>query len=55
MNKQAIPFINIIGLTAFTSEKDKEKCFKSGMKRVLSKPLDIKELKKILSFEGKKI
>ncbi len=39
MKNFEIPYIVIIGLTAFTSSNDIEKCFLSGMDDVLHKPL----------------
>ena len=44
-----IPSINIIGLTAFTSESDIVNCLDAGMTDVLSKPLNLKEFKELLS------
>lgn len=44
-----IPFINIIGLTAFTSESDIVNCLDAGMTYVLSKPLNLKDFKELLS------
>ncbi|CAD8207897.1 unnamed protein product [Paramecium octaurelia] len=44
-----IPFINIIGLTAFTSESDIVNCIDAGMTYVLPKPLNLKDFKDLLS------
>ncbi|CAD8122232.1 unnamed protein product [Paramecium sonneborni] len=44
-----IPSINIIGLTAFTSESDIVNCLDAGMTYVLSKPLNLKDFKELLS------
>ena len=44
MENQQIPFIPIIGLTAFTTKSDIERCIISGMDHILHKPLKIKEL-----------
>lgn len=44
MEHQSIPKIHIIGLTAFTSSKDLQKCFLAGMSDVLHKPLEISKL-----------
>lgn len=41
MQNQQIPKIPIIGLTAFTSNEDVEKCKEAGMLHILHKPLDI--------------
>ena len=49
INKQLIPYIKIIGLTAFTSESDIINCLEAGMTYVLSKPLNLKEFKELLS------
>ncbi|CAD8155362.1 unnamed protein product [Paramecium pentaurelia] len=46
---QKIPCIKIIGLTAFTSESDIINCLDAGMTYVLSKPLNLKEFKELLS------
>ncbi|CAD8198111.1 unnamed protein product [Paramecium pentaurelia] len=46
---QKIPSINIIGLTAFTSESDIVNCLDAGMTYVLSKPLNLKDFKELLS------
>ncbi|CAD8088228.1 unnamed protein product [Paramecium sonneborni] len=48
MNKSQIPYITIVGLTAFTCSKDIDNCLKAGMQEVLAKPLNIQELKQIL-------
>lgn len=50
MNKKLIPKIHIIGLTAFTNAIDISNCIKAGMSDVLSKPLNLKELKEILTL-----
>ena len=50
MNKKLIPKIHIIGLTAFTNASDISNCIKAGMSDVLSKPLNLKELKEILTL-----
>lgn len=50
MRNNVIPFINIIGLTAFTSEEDIRQCLDAGMFDVLSKPLNLKEFKELLSI-----
>ncbi|CAD8085520.1 unnamed protein product [Paramecium primaurelia] len=50
MNKRLIPKIHIIGLTAFTNATDISNCIKAGMSDVLSKPLNLKELKEILTL-----
>ncbi|CAD8170287.1 unnamed protein product [Paramecium pentaurelia] len=49
MLNQQIPKIPIIGLTAFTSNEDVEKCKQAGMQHVLHKPLDIQKLQFILA------
>ncbi|CAD8074918.1 unnamed protein product [Paramecium primaurelia] len=54
MNKSQIPQIAIIGLTAFTCQKDIDNCLKAGMQEVLAKPLNIQELKHILLCVFKK-
>ncbi|CAD8065367.1 unnamed protein product [Paramecium primaurelia] len=54
MNKSQIPQIAIIGLTAFTGQKDIDNCLKAGMQEVLAKPLNIQELKHILLCVFKK-
>jgi CheY-like chemotaxis protein len=41
MNSKIIPFIPIVGLTAFTCSKDIEKCLAVGMVKVLHKPLNV--------------
>ncbi|CAK63935.1 unnamed protein product (macronuclear) [Paramecium tetraurelia] len=43
-----IPFIPIIGLTAFNGQYEIEKCFDSGMQKVLTKPLNIDDFKQAL-------
>jgi CheY-like chemotaxis protein len=43
MQKEVIPFIPIIGLTAFTSREDLRNCLEAGMFEVLSKPFNIRE------------
>ncbi|CAD8094449.1 unnamed protein product [Paramecium sonneborni] len=50
MNKKQIPKIHIIGLTAFTNATEISNCIKAGMSDVLSKPLNLKELKEILTL-----
>ncbi|CAD8098000.1 unnamed protein product [Paramecium sonneborni] len=50
MNKKQIPKIHIIGLTAFTNATDISNCIKAGMSDVLSKPLNLKEFKEILTL-----
>ena len=50
MNDKIIPKIHIIGLTAFTNSNDIENCLKAGMSDVLHKPLNLKELKEILTL-----
>lgn len=50
MKNNVIPFINIIGLTAFTAEEDIRNCLDAGMFDVLSKPLNLKEFKELLSI-----
>ncbi|CAK89123.1 unnamed protein product (macronuclear) [Paramecium tetraurelia] len=50
MHKKQIPKIHIIGLTAFTNATDISNCIKAGMSDVLSKPLNLKELKEILTL-----
>ncbi|CAK79383.1 unnamed protein product (macronuclear) [Paramecium tetraurelia] len=54
MNKSQIPYIQIVGLTAFTGTKDIDNCLKAGMHEVLAKPLNIQELKHILLCVFKK-
>ncbi|CAK88828.1 unnamed protein product (macronuclear) [Paramecium tetraurelia] len=49
MQNQQIPKIPIIGLTAFTSNEDMEKCKKAGMLHILHKPLDIQKFQFILT------
>ena len=41
MSNDQIPNIPIIGLTAFTSNEDVEKCKEAGMLNILHKPLDV--------------
>lgn len=41
MKNQQIRKIPIVGLTAFTSNEDMEKCKEVGMTNILHKPLDI--------------
>lgn len=48
MREKEIPEIPIIGLTAFNSKMDIERCLDVGMREVLSKPLDINTLKQVL-------
>ncbi|KAM3147332.1 hypothetical protein pb186bvf_000583 [Paramecium bursaria] len=48
-NKE-IPQIHVIGLTAFTSNTDVQKCLDAGMSDVLSKPLQLKEFTEILAL-----
>lgn len=46
----------IVGLTAHEAEKEKQKCLKSGMDVVLSKPLTIESAKSVLEkLTGKKV
>lgn len=45
MENKLIPHFPIIGLTAFTTKTDIEKCYNSGMDFILHKPLKLKELK----------
>ncbi len=40
INHGTIPKIPIVGLTAFTTRKDLEKCMQAGMKEVMHKPLN---------------
>lgn len=44
----------IIGMTAFAAEHDCRQCYQAGMNDVLTKPIDIDQLKKTLSQLGKK-
>ncbi|CAD8196054.1 unnamed protein product [Paramecium pentaurelia] len=48
MNGNIIPSIPIIGLTAFNGQYEIEKCFESGMQKVLTKPLNIDDFKQAL-------
>ena len=48
MMRKQIPFISIIGLTAFTSKADIDRCLESGMQEVLGKPFKLEQFKKIL-------
>ena len=50
MKNNVIPYINIIGLTAFTAEEDIRNCLDAGMFDVLSKPLNLKEFTELLSI-----
>jgi len=43
----------IIGMTAFVAENDCRQCYQAGMNDVLTKPIDIDQLKKTLSQLGK--
>ncbi|CAD8106064.1 unnamed protein product [Paramecium primaurelia] len=43
-----VPDIPIIGLTAFNSAEDISRCFEVGMRDVLTKPLNINQLKHVL-------
>ncbi|CAD8120813.1 unnamed protein product [Paramecium sonneborni] len=43
-----VPDIPIIGLTAFNSTQDINKCLEVGMRDVLTKPLNINQLKQVL-------
>ncbi|CAD8050450.1 unnamed protein product [Paramecium sonneborni] len=49
MQNEQIPNIPIIGLTAFTSNEDVEKCKEAGMLNILHKPLDISKFQQILA------
>ncbi|CAD8122590.1 unnamed protein product [Paramecium sonneborni] len=48
MSGKIIPSIPIIGLTAFNGQYEIEKCYESGMQTVLTKPLNIDDLKQAL-------
>lgn len=39
----------IIGCTAYVSKELHDKCLKAGMERVLTKPIQIKDLKTIMN------
>jgi PAS domain S-box-containing protein len=41
--------IPIIAMTAYASEKDKQRCLNAGMKDVITKPVDLKALRTILN------
>jgi two-component system sensor histidine kinase/response regulator len=43
----------IIGMTAFAAESDCRQCYQAGMNDVLTKPIDIDQLKKIFDQLGK--
>ncbi|CAD8133708.1 unnamed protein product [Paramecium octaurelia] len=49
MQNGQIPTIPIIGLTAFTSNEDVEKCKEAGMLNILHKPLDLSKFQQILA------
>jgi CheY-like chemotaxis protein len=48
MEKSLIPKVPIVGLTAFTSNEDIEKCKMVGMHSILHKPLEIDKFNDIL-------
>lgn len=41
-------FCNIIALTAYTSKDIEERCYHLGMKQVIPKPIDFKQMKEII-------
>lgn len=43
--------IKIVAVTAFPSESEKQKCYKSGMKEFYIKPFTISNFKKLISSE----
>jgi CheY-like chemotaxis protein len=48
MRSKSVPEIPIIGLTAFNSTEDINRCLDAGMREVLTKPLNLNELKQVL-------
>lgn len=48
IRQNIIPDIPIIGLTAFNSNEDIERCIEVGMREVLTKPLNVSALKQVL-------
>lgn len=44
MKDERIPEYTIIGLTAFTTKPDIDRCFEVGMDYILHKPLNVKKL-----------
>ena len=48
MKNKQIPHIPIIGLTAFTSQFDIQRCVEAGMIDILHKPLEIKRFEQLL-------
>ncbi|CAD8081355.1 unnamed protein product [Paramecium primaurelia] len=48
IRQNIIPDIPIIGLTAFNSTEDIERCIEVGMREVFTKPLNISSLKQVL-------
>ncbi|CAD8136028.1 unnamed protein product [Paramecium pentaurelia] len=50
MKEKIIPYINIIGLTAFTSKLDIESCLNAGMYEVLFKPLKLNDFCELLTL-----
>jgi CheY-like chemotaxis protein len=50
MHMREIPPIPIVGLTAFTSLQDKQRCYEAGMYEVLAKPLQVSQFKKLISM-----
>jgi CheY-like chemotaxis protein len=48
METGKIPYMPIIGLTAFTSKSDVDECIRSGMNEVFQKPLQVAKFKELL-------
>ncbi len=42
----------VIGLTAYTSAKDRQNCFEAGMDMYLTKPLNIESLRRCIEQSG---
>ena len=48
IRKDNLDDITIIGLTAHTGEENKKRCLEAGMTNVLSKPIPVKELRRLV-------
>lgn len=47
---EVLPYIEIIAVTAFVSEKEKEKCLRVGMTDFIPKPFTITDFVRIISI-----
>ena len=52
MNDQELPFIPIVGVTAYSGQDEYLKCIEAGMDEVLVKPINLDQLKSILILEN---